>query len=330
VTPAPLITLEGVTLWRRTQEEYAYDLKRSLFAMVQRRYRKPSRRCVLRNVSLAVRPGEKLGIIGPNGSGKSTLLKVIAGILKPTSGSVHVGGSVAPLIELGAGFDPDLSVIDNIVYYGVLLGHDRAWIRGRLDAILDFAQLYDHANEPLKALSSGMAARLGFAIATESSPDILILDEVLSVGDESFRRRSAERLARFWDERVTVIVVSHETAFIRAQCERAVLIEEGEVVSIDAANAVVDRYQRRVADGSARGGHAAAHIDSAAITKMNGKLFRGNGTVLEEQKLFLIREGRKHWIRDPEWVIQNGFNWSRDVTYLEGGVLTDVAEGDPI
>lgn len=330
MTPSAIIALEDVTLWRRTQEEYAYDLKRSIFAVIERRYRKPARRCVLRDVSLAIRPGEKLGIIGPNGSGKSTLLKVIAGILAPTTGTVRVRGSVAPLIELGAGFDADLSVIDNIIYYGVLLGHDRSWIRGRIDAILDFAQLYDHANEPLKALSSGMAARLGFAVATESNPEILILDEVLSVGDESFRRRSAERLARFWDERVTVIVVSHETAFIRAQCERAVLLEEGEVIAFGAADAVVDEYQQRVGEGSARTGHAAAHLDASTVVTMDGRLFRGNGTVLEEQKLFIIRDGHKHWIRDPDWVAQHGFEWGRDVTYLEGGVLADVAEGEPL
>jgi ABC-type polysaccharide/polyol phosphate transport system ATPase subunit len=285
---------------------------------------------VLREISLSIARGEKLGIIGPNGSGKSTLLKVIAGILAPTSGTVRVGGTVAPLIELGAGFDADLSVIDNIMYYGVLLGHDRDWIRGRIDAILDFAQLYDHANEPFKALSSGMAARLGFAVATESNPDILILDEVLAVGDESFRRRSADRLARFWDERVTVIVVSHDASFIRSQCNRAILIEDGEVVMIDNADAAVREYERRIGEGSVRSGQGAARFDAATIETMNGRLFRGNGTILEEQKLFIIRDGKKHWIRDPYWLTQNGFEWARDVTYLEGGVLADVAEGDPL
>jgi ABC-2 type transport system ATP-binding protein len=291
VIPNPIISLENVTLWRRTQEEYAYDLKRSLFAVLERRYRKPTQRCVLRDISLTIRRGEKIGIIGPNGSGKSTLLKVIAGILKPTSGNVRVGGSVAPLIELGAGFDFDLSVIDNIMYYGVLLGHDRDWIRGRIDSILDFAQLYDHATEPLKALSSGMAARLGFAVATESHPDILILDEVLSVGDESFRRRSAERLARFWDERVTVIVVSHEKSFIRSQCERAILLEEGEVLTIDTADVAVNEYERRIGEGSVRTGHAAARFDALTIETMNGRLFRGNGTVLEEPRGAILCDG---------------------------------------
>ena len=330
MTVKPIIALQDVTLWRRTQEEYSYDLKRSLFAMIERRYRKPARRCVLRNVSLSIRSGEKLGIIGPNGSGKSTLLKVIAGILAPSNGSVRVGGSVAPLIELGAGFDADLSVIDNIMYYGILLGHDRDWIKGRIDRILDFAQLYDHSTEPFKALSSGMAARLGFAVATESNPDILILDEVLSVGDESFRRRSAERLARFWDERVTVIVVSHDTAFIKAQCERVILLEEGEVVTIDSPEVAIRDYERRIGEGSVRSGHAAARFDAATIEAMNGRLFRGNGTVLDEQKLFIIRDGKKHWIRDPYWLVQNGYEWGRDVTYVEGGVLSTVADGDPI
>ncbi len=188
------VELDRVTLWRRTQEEYTFDLKRRIFALVQRRYRKPSRRCVLDNVSLRVESGEKLGIIGPNGSGKSTLLKVICGILEPTSGSVSTRGAIAPLIELGAGFDPDLPVIDNIVLYGVLLGRSHAEMEAKTPEILRFAELEDYTSSPVRVLSSGMAARLGFAIATDANPDILILDEVLAVGDESFRKKSRRRI----------------------------------------------------------------------------------------------------------------------------------------
>lgn len=226
----PVISLSAVTLRRRTQEELSYDLKRVLFSIIENKYRPPAKRRVLHNVTFSVERGEKIGIIGPNGSGKSTLLKLISGILQPTSGSIAVSGRIAPLIELGAGFDPDLSLIDNIVYYGVLLGFTRKEMHARIDSVLEFAQLYDHRNEPFKSLSSGMMARLGFAIATDIRPEILILDEVLSVGDESFRRKCSERIQRFWDAHSTIIVVSHDLDFIRAQCERAIVLDRGEVV----------------------------------------------------------------------------------------------------
>lgn len=324
------ISLQGVTLWRRTQEEYSYDLKRSIFAIIERRYRKPARRCVLRQLSLSVRRGEKVGIIGPNGSGKSTLLKVIAGILQPTEGSARVQGTIAPLIELGAGFDPELSVIDNIVYYGVLLGHDRAWISARIDKILDFAELYDHANEPLKALSSGMTARLSFSIATESHPDLLILDEVLSVGDESFRRRSAERLNQYWDDKSTILVVSHETAFIRRMCTRAILLEDGSKIADGASGEVVDLYEQRIRSHDVASGRAAVHIDATTIATMEGAVFRGNGTSWDEQKIFVILDGRKHWISDGEWLARNGIEWPQGVNFVEGGVLAQIPEGEPV
>lgn len=330
MTEQEAISLDRVTLWRRTQEEYSYDLKRSIFAILERRFRQPTRRCVLRQLSVSVKRGEKLGIIGPNGSGKSTLLKVIAGILRPTEGSVQVNGTIAPLIELGAGFDPDLSVIDNIVYYGVLLGHDRAWIANRIDPILDFAELYDHANEPLKALSSGMTARLSFAIATESHPDLLMLDEVLSVGDESFRRRSAERLNRYWDEKSTILVVSHETAFIRRMCTRAILLEGGAMIADGTPDEVVDLYEERIGTRASASGGSAAHIDARTIASMEGAVFRGNGTSWDEQKIFVIYDGRKHWVSDGAWLARNGIEWPQGVNFVEGGVLAEIPEGEPV
>lgn len=325
-----MIELENVTLWRRTQEEYSYDLKRTIFAVIERRYRPPSRRKVLDSVSFRIGRGEKVGLIGPNGSGKSTTLKVISGILKPTGGAVRVDGSIAPLIELGAGFDPDLSVIENILYYGVLLGRDRAEIRRSIDGILDFAELFDHANEPLKALSSGMVARLGFAIATETRPDILILDEVFSVGDESFRRRSSERIMRFWDERSTILVVSHDGGFINRMCERAILLEEGRLIEDGPSQQVVDTYARRIARDDTAVGHGSSHLDTTQILTMDGVVFRGNGTSWDEQKIFLIKDGEKHWIRDADWLSRNGIDWPRDVTFVEGGVLSAIPEGEPV
>jgi ABC-2 type transport system ATP-binding protein len=189
------IVLDSVTLSRRTQEELHYDVKGSLLRLFQFRGRGARRRTVLQDVSLQVEHGEKLGIIGPNGSGKSTLLKIIAGILQPTSGTKTVDGTISPLIELGVGFDTELSLVDNILYYGVLLGHEEDLVRAHIDEILDFAELTEYRDEPTKTLSSGMNARLSFAIATEFRPEIILVDEVLSVGDERFRRKCQARIS---------------------------------------------------------------------------------------------------------------------------------------
>jgi ABC-type polysaccharide/polyol phosphate transport system ATPase subunit len=325
-----MISFDNVNLWRRTQEEYAYDLKRTIFAMIERSYRKPTKRRVLNDISFKISAGEKVGIIGPNGSGKSTTLKIIAGILKPTSGSVQVRGEIAPLIELGAGFDPDLSVIENIMYYSVLLGRNREQARASIDGILDFAGLFDHSNEPLKALSSGMVARLGFAIATESRPDILILDEVFSVGDESFRSRSAERISKFWDERSTILVVSHDSGLIRRMTDRAILLEEGHVIADASSDEVSDLYDSRVHSKVASAGHSATQIDAGTIVKLEGRVFRGNGTTWDEQKIFVIENGAKRWVNDGAWLAKHGIDWPHDVTFVEGGVLESIPEGEPV
>jgi ABC-type polysaccharide/polyol phosphate transport system ATPase subunit len=258
---------------RRTQEELSYDLKRLIFSRVKRQFKSARKRRVLEDVSFTIERGEKIGIIGANGSGKSTILKLIAGILTPTSGKVRVCGEIAPLIELGAGFDADLSVEDNIIYNGILLGHSRAEMAARLNAILDFAQLQDHRSVPLKALSSGMAARLGFAIATDVHPDVLLVDEVLSVGDEAFRHRSAERLQQIWREHATILLVSHDVGFVAAQCQRAIWIEAGRVRGFDRAGTIAARYledvakQEAAASGAFRlDGAAAGHVDAVGIT----------------------------------------------------------------
>ncbi len=222
-----MIRLRDVILTRRVQDDRSLDLKRTVLDVLRGRYKSPERTPVLRGMSFDVQAGERLGIIGPNGAGKSTLLKVIAGIIPPTSGTVEVSGIVAPLIELGAGFDPDLSVIDNIVLYGVLLGFDFHVMRKRIDPILAFAQLEDHAHALVKTLSSGMSARLSFAVASDLEPDILILDEVFAVGDEMFRRRSRERIEGLWDRGTTSVIVSHDLDFILETCTRAMCVSGG-------------------------------------------------------------------------------------------------------
>ncbi len=241
-----VIRLDNVSLWRRTQEEFSYDLKKTLLSVVEGKYRQPAKKLVLDNINLVVEKGEKIGIIGANGSGKSTLLKIISGILQPTSGTVRVRGQVAPLIELGAGFDAEISVMDNILLYGVLLGFSRAEMKARACSILEFAELEDYALVPVKGLSSGMVARLGFAIATDVQPDILILDEVLSVGDESFKNKCKQRMDQFWDNNVTILVVSHSMEFIQQSCNKAIWLEKGKIKYAGIANDTVDQYLKFV------------------------------------------------------------------------------------
>jgi ABC-type polysaccharide/polyol phosphate transport system ATPase subunit len=241
-----VIELQGVRLVRRTREEFADDFKSKLFALVAGRARPALRKTVLDAVSLRIEPGEKVALIGPNGAGKSSILKVICGVLTPTAGSVDVRGRVAPLLELGAGFNPELSVVDNVTLYGVLLGLDRRAIDMRLEAILAFAELEEYRQYPVRALSSGMAARLGFAIATDADADILLVDEALSVGDESFRAKSRARIDALWHEHRTVVIVSHDLALVRSICEKAVWVDRGRIVAVGPPGEIVDRYVRSV------------------------------------------------------------------------------------
>ena len=241
------IRLEGVSLWRRTQEEFSYDLKKTVLSFFNGKYRQPAKKMVIDNLDLTIIRGEKVGIIGANGSGKSTMLKLISGILQPTTGTVRINGTVAPLIELGAGFDPELAVIDNIILYGVMLGYTQAEMKSRAKLILKFAELESSALIPVKGLSSGMTARLGFAIATDVSPDILILDEVLSVGDVSFKNKCSQRMQDFWRDDITILLVSHSMELICENCQKAIWMEQGRVKMIGKAEEVVEHYLASVA-----------------------------------------------------------------------------------
>ncbi|MDJ0533788.1 MAG: ABC transporter ATP-binding protein [Xenococcaceae cyanobacterium MO_207.B15] len=240
------IVLDRVSLWRRTQEEFSYDLKRTILTLLEGKYRKPAKKIILDNINLTIQRGEKVGIIGANGSGKSTLLKVICGILQPTVGSVRVRGNIAPLIELGAGFDPELSVIDNIVLYGVMLGFTRQEMQKRAKIILEFAELKDYALVPVKGLSSGMKARLGFAIATDVEPDILILDEILSVGDESFRNKCEQKMQDFWKDHVTILLVSHSMELIQNSCRKSIWVNQGKIEAMGDTEQVIGCYMKSI------------------------------------------------------------------------------------
>ncbi len=239
---AEILRLEDVSLRRNTQDEASYDIKKTILSFLEGKYKKPAKRLVLDEINLVMYAGDKLGIIGGNGSGKSTLLKLISGVLQPSQGKIRVKGQIAPLIELGAGFDPLLSVLDNIWLYGVLMGFSHQEMQARSAAILEFAELQAFATAPLKTLSSGMVARLGFAIATDVHPDILILDEVLSVGDERFKHKSMARINSLWNEQTTVLVVSHDLQFIKTACQSALWLEQGKIRFLGSAEAAVDCY----------------------------------------------------------------------------------------
>lgn len=195
----------------------------------------------LRDVSFKLEEGDRLGILGVNGAGKSTLLKAVAGVLKPTHGEIIRNGRIVPLLELGAGFDPDYTGRENIYLYGAVLGYSREFIESKYDEIVEFSELGKFIDVPLKNYSSGMKSRLGFAIATVVEPEILILDEVLSVGDAKFRKKSEKKIQGMFDKGVTVLFVSHSLAQVKRICNKAILLEKGQIIaagSIDEVSAV--------------------------------------------------------------------------------------------
>ena len=196
----------------------------------------------LRNISFQIDKGDSLGIIGLNGSGKSTLLKVVAGILKPTLGEVVSHGNVAPLIELGAGFDADLSARENIFLNGAILGYSREYMEEKFEEIVSFAELEEFIDVPIKNYSSGMTARLGFAIATMNVPDILIVDEVLSVGDHKLQEKSYARKKTIIDSGTTLFFVSHSIEQVKKMCNKALWLENGQMKMFGDTNIVCDAY----------------------------------------------------------------------------------------
>ena len=203
----------------------------------------------LRGISFRVHKGESLGIIGPNGAGKSTLLKAIAGVITPAEGSVIVDGKIAPLIELGAGFDHELTGKENIYLNASILGFTRREIEDKLESIKEFSELRDFINTPLKNYSSGMVARLGFSIATEVNPDILIIDEILGVGDAQFRKKCDERILSFKERGVTVLFVSHNMADITRLCDKAICLKNGTIINEGSSSEVADFYIEKMSQG---------------------------------------------------------------------------------
>lgn len=199
----------------------------------------------LKDINLKIRPGEAWGLVGTNGSGKSTLLKLISGILKPYKGEVIVRGTIAPLIELGAGFDAELTARENIFLNGTLLGHSAAFMKEHFDEIVEFAELWDFLDMPIKNYSSGMAARLGFAVATMSRPDILIVDEVLAVGDYEFQEKCKKRMQSMLEQGTTLLYVSHTMESVTALCDHAIWIEKGSPVMQGDVVSVCNAYMNK-------------------------------------------------------------------------------------
>lgn len=200
----------------------------------------------LTDINFELKKGDRLGILGLNGAGKSTLLKVIAGVLKPTQGSVSSKGRIVPLLELGAGFDKDYTGAENIYLYGAMLGYSKEFLREKYDEIVEFSELEDFINVPVKNYSSGMKARLGFSIATVVEPDILILDEVLSVGDAKFKKKSEKRIKDMFEKGVTVLFVSHSLAQVQSLCNRAILLEKGQLIADGSIDEVSELYSEKL------------------------------------------------------------------------------------
>ncbi len=201
----------------------------------------------LRDVSFTIRKGDRVGIMGLNGAGKSTLLKICSGVLKATDGKVTTHGKIAPLLELGAGFDRQYTGKENIFLYGSMLGFSKDFLIEKYDEIVEFSELGEFINVPVKNYSSGMKARLGFSVATIVEPEILILDEVLSVGDAKFRKKCEARIKSMFDKGVTVLFVSHSTAQVLQICNRGILLEQGRLIAQGSAEDVVSFYEAKMA-----------------------------------------------------------------------------------
>lgn len=199
----------------------------------------------LKDVSFEVKKGDRVGILGLNGAGKSTILKVIAGVYKPTKGHVDIRGHIAPMLELGAGFDPNYTGRENIFLYGSVLGFSRKFLESKYDEILEFSELGEFIDVPIKNYSSGMRARLGFSIATIVEPEILILDEVLSVGDAKFRKKCEKKMQGMFDHGVTVLFVSHNINQVKRLCNKAILLEHGQLIAQGDIEDVAKIYEEK-------------------------------------------------------------------------------------
>jgi len=238
------IHLENVSVCYRLPLNQVFSFKEYLFRLIKREIRYEDI-WALRNVNLKVYQGETLGIIGANGAGKSTLLQVIAQILRPVKGHVHIKGEVFPLLGVSSGFIQELTGRENIILRGVMLGFSKREMEARCERIIRFAKLKKSIDRPLWTYSSGMVARLGFSVSTDVQPEILIIDETLAVGDEWFREKCQIRISEFQKTGTTILLTSHSAALIRSMCQRALWLDKGEVKFIGPAEKAVNNYLKR-------------------------------------------------------------------------------------
>ena len=237
-----IIRAEHVSMCFRMDTTRTTNLK-EWFVKWLKREQKYEKFYALKDINLEVERGEVLGIVGRNGSGKSTLLKVISGIYKPTEGRAVSAGRVAPMLELGSGFDPELTGVENIFLNGAILGFDEKHLKAKYDEILEFSELEEFIYQPLKTYSSGMVMRLAFSVATMVEPEILIVDEILAVGDSAFQRKSFERMMQIIRGGTTVLFVSHNMEQIRELCTKVMWLDRGQVRDIGPMEDVCDRYE---------------------------------------------------------------------------------------
>jgi len=237
--------LQDVSVSYRLPEEKVGSLKEYMVRLAQGKIRYNSF-LALDKISLSVKQGEIFGILGRNGAGKSTMLKVLSRVLTPTKGRVWIRGQVYPLLQLGAGFHPELTGIENIYLNGTLLGHSRKEIKEKIPEIADFAEIGDFINAPLRTYSSGMMARLGFSVATAWIPDILILDEILSVGDAAFVQKCSKRMESFRESGATILLVSHSIDMVSSMCQRAALLDHGKLLAVGDAAEVSEQYREMI------------------------------------------------------------------------------------
>ena len=238
----PVIRLENVTQRFRVIHERP-DTVRELFSKIFRHSSSYHDFEAVKNVSFDIPHGQAVGIIGRNGSGKSTLLKIIAGVYRPSKGTVTVNGTLAPLIELGAGFHHELTGRENILLNGLLMGYSKRDMLERQQAIIDFADVGEFIDAPVKQYSSGMYMRLAFAVAIEVDPQILVLDEILAVGDMGFQQKCFERIRRFRESGKTILLVTHSMAVVEEHCDRAILIDHGSIIVDGRADEAIATYR---------------------------------------------------------------------------------------
>lgn len=236
-----VIKVENVGMLFNLSQEKVDNLKEYVIKMLKRELLFQEF-WALRNISFEIEKGDRMGVIGLNGAGKSTLLKIISGVMKPTEGNLEINGKLVPLLELGAGFDSNYTGRENIYLNGAILGYTHEFLDEKYEEIVEFAEIREFMDVPIKNFSSGMRARLGFSIATVVEPEILVLDEVLSVGDAKFKEKSEARIMELFDEGITVLFVSHSIEQVKRLCNKAIWLEKGKIVMQGDAEEVCNKY----------------------------------------------------------------------------------------